>query len=97
MVINPTGVAEVWKKDCQRLLNEKRGLQEQALLTIIEKPQKVSISAEQVEAAPNKMKTGEAAGEDGITVDIIKAVGDTGIKWIFIDCYVFAGIRQGIR
>lgn len=50
----------------------------QALSIITGKPQKVSISVE-IEAASNKTKNGKAAGEDEITVDVIKVARDTGV------------------
>lgn len=28
------------------------------------------------------MKNGKAVGEDGLTVDMIRAAGDTGVKWL---------------
>lgn len=46
------------------------------LPTIMGKPQKVSMAVEEVEKALSKMKN----GEDKITVDMTKAVGDTGVK-----------------
>ncbi|CAM5153795.1 unnamed protein product [Natator depressus] len=80
VVTNSKEVVEVWKKHCERLLNEKRELQVQALLRIIEKPEKLLVSREQVEAAPNQMKTGEVVGDDEITVDMIQAVGHSEVR-----------------
>ena len=70
-------VLDRWREYIAELYEDER--EEQDITVIMEGP---SIMKAEIEKSVKKMKRGKAAGEDGIMVEMVRALGDWGIEQI---------------
>ena len=75
-------VLETWTRHMKKVLNDDQGTKPRVeTANAIEGPEK-EIEAEEVKKALGSMRVGKAAGGSGLTVELLRAAGDTGLKWL---------------
>ena len=83
LITNLEGITEVWKTYCQNLYDDNFTPLESSIHT-----QEPAILSEEVEKAIRSLKQRKSPGEDEITAEVIKSMGETGVKVIHQLCNV---------
>lgn len=81
MITNKEKVKERWKEYYQTLLNEERKQKKMKVDEKTEGPIE-QIRREEIIWAMQKAGTGKSPGADGIPIEVWKALGDEGVKWL---------------
>lgn len=84
IITNLEGIAETWKNYCERLYANSEPEDKTGVIYDWEK--EPSILRSEVVAAVRKLKRGKSGGEDQITAETIKAMGEKGIDTIHTIC-----------
>ena len=74
-------VKEVWRKYMAKLMNEENEWDRAVECDPIQGP-KCQLTEKEFEEALKKCSTGKAAGPSGVAIEMIKASGDLGIRWM---------------
>ncbi|MBV8233323.1 MAG: hypothetical protein JO329_25390 [Planctomycetaceae bacterium] len=92
IVVVEEEISKVWVEYMSKLFNEENIWDGITTAEMKEGPA-CRINEEEVRKALSKMKQGKAGGLSGVTVDLIKASGEIGVKWITELCN--GVIREG--
>src|SRR6267154_125457 len=82
-------IMQRWKEYYERLLNEKFEWNKDSIREINEVEASMDervISAAEVRLAISKAKSGKAAGPPGVAADMLKAAGESGVRWMTDIC-----------
>lgn len=82
-VTNPEGIAAIWKQYCEVLFHDD---DEEADTEATSEDKEPYILKSEVETAIRKLKTRKSQGEDGITAEALKEMGEMGIDIMFRIC-----------
>src|SRR6266516_3138462 len=88
-IVEEGGIMQRWKEYYDQLLNEEfdwikdsSGEMNKVVTPVDERV----ISVAEVRLAISKAKSGKAAGPSGVAVDMLKAAGEAGVKWVTDIC-----------
>lgn len=94
VVVEDDAVKLVWKDYYENLLNEEFDWDKDALGTgeAVSGPSEV-FTVDDVRKAIKQAKSGKAAGPSGVTSDMLKSAGETGVEWVTDLCN--AVVKEG--
>ena len=82
-------IMQRWKEYYERLLNEEFEWNKDSIGEINKEESSVEervISAAEVRVTISRAKSGKAAGPSGVAADMLKAAGESGVKWVTDIC-----------
>src|SRR6267154_1468222 len=88
-IVEEEKIMHRWKEYYERLLNEEFELNKDSIREINEVEASVDervISAAEVRLAIFKAKSGKATGPSGVAADMLKAAGESGVRWVTDIC-----------
>ena len=88
-IVEEEKIMQRWKEYYERLLNEEFEWNKDSIREINEVEASVDervISAAEVRLAISKAKSGKAAGPSGVAADMLKAAGESGVRWVTDIC-----------
>ena len=91
LVTDESEIREVWSSYFEKLLNEEFEWNRDFLKDLREEGSSSdgpveTITEEEVRTAIKQMKKGKAAGPSGVTVEMLQAAGEAGIRWVTEIC-----------
>ena len=91
LVTDESEIREVWSSYFEKLLNEEFEWNRDFLEDLREEGSSSdgpveTITEEEVRIAIKQMKKGKAAGPSGVTVEMLQAAGEAGIRWVTEIC-----------
>src|SRR2546425_6750377 len=99
-VVEEEGIMQRWKKYYEQLLNEEFDWNKDSIGSIdVMNREEASVDereipVSEVRLAIAKAKSGKAAGPSGVAVDMLKAAGEAGVKWVTDICNEV--VRSGV-
>src|SRR6267154_48759 len=91
-IVEEEKIMQRWKEYYERLLNEEFEWNKDSIGEINKVETSVEervISAAEVRVAIPRAKSGKAAGPSGVAADMLKAAGESGVKWVTDICNEF--------
>src|SRR6267154_2206710 len=88
-IVEEEKIMQRWKEYYERLLNEEFEWNKDSIGEINKEEtlvEKRVISAAEVRVAISRAKSGKAAGPSGVAADMLKAAGESGVKWVTDIC-----------
>src|SRR6266516_668899 len=91
-IVEEGGIMQRWKEYYDQLLNEEFDWNKDSIGSSDEMNKVVTpvdervISVDEVRLAIAKAKSGKAAGPSGVAVDMLKAAGEAGVRWVTDIC-----------
>ena len=82
VVFKQEEVGEVWAEYFEELLNVENERGQLQVVDPVENPV-LEITKEEVERAVRKMKSNKAPGVSEVSIDMVKARGEEGIRWMW--------------
>src|SRR4051812_4863015 len=99
-IVEEEGIMQRWKEYYEQLLNEEFDWNKDSIGSIGEMNKveasvdEREISVAEVSSAISMAKSGKAAGPSGVAVDMLKAAGEAGVKWVTDICNEV--VRSGV-